>query len=94
MQVTYAQKTDLDKIEAEFEGIEVGARVAIVTGLREDEPVFVFRAQDALSVGTVSLWREMAWQSLTPERLAEVDADIAKFIEWRHENQEHVKDPD
>lgn len=73
---------------------ESGGRTAVVTGLRDDEPVFVLRAQDAMSVGAISLWREMTWQALSTERLAQVDADIALFLEWRHENQAFVKDPD
>lgn len=69
-------------------------RSVLVTGLREDEPVFVLRAQDSLALGVMSLWREMAWQLLDDGRLAQVDADVAAFVDWRRANQQHMKDPD
>ncbi len=93
MKVTYMMASTVADVVDEY-GLDSSSRAALVTGLRDDEPVFVLRAQDAMSVGAISLWREMTWQALSAGRLAQVDADIALFLEWRRENQALVKDPD
>ncbi len=93
MELTYIEHAEDSEQIAGFTAA-YGERGVLVTGLRAGEPVFVLRAQDSLALGAMSLWREMAWQLLSDERLAQVDADVAAFIEWRRANQEHMKDPD
>jgi hypothetical protein len=72
-----------------------GSREAVVTGLKPGEPIFVLRAQDALALATINLWREMAYGLLDDERAESVEVDLHAFIEWRRGlGREFVKDPD
>jgi hypothetical protein len=72
-----------------------GSREAVVTGLKPGEPIFVLRAQDALALATINLWREMAYGLLDDERAEAVEVDLHAFIEWRRgAGREFVKDPD
>jgi len=72
-----------------------GSREAVVTGLKPGEPIFVLRAQDALALATINLWREMAYGLLDDDRAEAVEVDLHAFIEWRRgAGREFVKDPD
>lgn len=70
------------------------ARAAIVTGLLEDEVVFVMRARDAASVMVVNHYRQVTEGMFDEARSAQLEADVQEMIDWRHENQALVRDPD
>ena len=70
------------------------ARAAVVTGLLDGEPVFVMRARDAASVMVVNHYRQVTEGLFNAERAAQLEADVQEMIDWRHENQALVRDPD
>jgi hypothetical protein len=80
VQVTYYDNEDGQGLRIEL----TDPRLAVVSGLRPGEPIFVLRAQDALALATINLWREMAYGLLDQARADAVEADLQAFIEWRH----------
>ena len=80
--------------EVNHVGINDGDHAAIVTGLEDDEPIFVLRARDGLAMGAMALWREMAYAQLSDERLESVRVDIDRCFEWRRTHPHLLKDAD
>lgn len=70
------------------------ARAAVITGLLDGEPVFVMRARDTASVMVVNHYRQVTEGMFDEERSAQLEADVQLMIDWRHENQALVRDPD
>lgn len=73
------------------ESAEGGERIAYVTGLRPDEPIFVLRAQDAAALPAIALWHQMA-AGLGGDKVALVERDVEVFLAWRRGNT--IKDAD
>jgi hypothetical protein len=95
MQVTYYDEDRAVDEHAAIDLLSTPGRSAVITGLRPGEPVFVIRAQDALGVAMINLWREMAYGLLDDARADQVEVDLQAFIEWRHgPGRQFVKDPD
>lgn len=78
-------------------------KVKELLGIPEDEPIFVLRAQDQLSVPTIQRYAVFALsveptierpQPFTQEWLDSKDAVIAEFAGWQEQNREKVKLPD
>jgi hypothetical protein len=71
-----------------------------VPGIPEDEPIFVIRAQDKLSVPTLARYRNHADAIEKPEdrRSEEWFADLDKVMEdfqaWQAEHAKQLKLPD
>jgi thymidine phosphorylase len=60
----------------------------------DDEPIFVLRAQDKLSLDTVHNWYQKAKPTLTEEHQKEVRTIIDDFAHWQQMHQDRVKFPD
>jgi hypothetical protein len=78
-------------------------KVKELLGIPEDEPIFVLRAQDRLSLPTIQRYANFAAQvEATVERpepfsqewLANKDAVIEEFSAWQQEHSGKVKLPD
>lgn len=68
---------------------------AYLDRIPEDEPVFVLRAQDVLSMLTIREWLRMAERFEVRERkIAGAEDDLQQFREWRHSHSSRVKLPD
>lgn len=72
-------------------------------GIPEDEPIFIFRAQDTLMVDVVNDYRTRYTRRATTmgtsiaeiDRFtADLDADIAAISKWQESNRDTVKIPD
>jgi hypothetical protein len=78
-------------------------KIKELLGIPEDEPIFVLRAQDQLSVPTIQRYAVFAMgieptidrpQPFTAEWLENKDAVIAEFVQWQQANPAAVKLPD
>lgn len=50
----------------------------------EDEPVIVFRAQDATTPALIQAYRQLCEQAGSPQRhLDLIDMTLARFVEWQ-----------
>lgn len=56
--------------------------------------MFVLRARDALAVAVVNHYRVVSEGLFNTERSLELEADIQKMIDWRHEHVDLLRDPD
>lgn len=69
-------------------------------GIPADEPIFILRAQDKLSVPTISRYRTFADSIEKPEDrraeewFASLDEHTQEFVAWQAENAKKVKLPD
>lgn len=67
----------------------------VVPGIGPDEPVFVLRAQDSVSVSTLLVYQGLARSKGSPASHVEgINRAIEAFCEWQAENSKLVKVPD
>jgi len=65
-----------------------------------DEPIFMFRAQDALLVPLLARYKNMRVQAVPDgsdppyEWLTDLDAHVERILTWQQENPDRVKLPD
>ncbi len=60
-----------------------------------DEPVFVLRAQDALSTCALRVWIEEARdRGVSPHKIERAVRDLHEFEAWQLANEDLVKLPD
>jgi len=73
-----------------------GARVAVVTGLEPDEPVFVLRARDALALNVVAQYSMLTTEAglFSADRREGLHATLSALVDWRNQHAERVRDPD
>ena len=69
-------------------------RVAIVAGLEEGEPVFVFRARDAQCFAMLADYQVVTHRIFSPERYASLVRTLDDFRAWQESHKELVRDPD
>lgn len=60
----------------------------------DDEPIFVFRAQDALMIPAIRYWLGQAQITLTPDHYAEVIDLLDTVAQWQADHANQVKAPD
>jgi hypothetical protein len=72
----------------------IGARVAVVTGLMEGEPVFFLRARDALALPVVMQYLDSYARLFAADRVTQLEEDVDEWIAWRREHAADVRDPD
>lgn len=66
-----------------------------IEGIPDDEPVFVIRAKDEVSVQTLNQYADNATRNGSPsEHHASVRRRAAEFQEWQDANPDLVKTPD
>lgn len=66
-----------------------------ITGIPDDEPVFILRARDALALDTITAYAKACEAVGTDDRhVMGVEASHAQFVAWRDANAELVKLPD
>lgn len=76
------------------------ADVKDALGIPEDEPIFVLRAQDRLTVSTIARYRNYAAQIEKPELMPDaewfktLDEKIGEFQTWQMNHPERTKIPD
>lgn len=96
MKVEYAN--GFDGLEQLAEALASGpdGRLALISGLEPDEPVFVVRARDALALGFVTQYAAQAAIGglFDAERSEALAAEIQRIVEWRRAHVERVRDPD
>lgn len=69
-------------------------------GISADEPVFILRAQDVLTVPTIARYRNLAAQIEEPDKMPDsewfrsIDEAIGEFQKWQSDNPEKTKVPD
>lgn len=74
-------------------GADAKARKAY--GIREDEPIFVIRAQDTLATRIVARYRnDAAAAGCSDEFVADLDKTVEEFAQWQEQNKKSVKVPD
>lgn len=95
MQVEYLGPDDAI-VKADGEELVATGRGVLVTGLKEGEPVFVLRGQDAIAMGLLNLYRSMTEGLFDGERALALEADVQAFIDWRQTDvgRAALKDPD
>jgi hypothetical protein len=60
----------------------------------DDEPVIVFRAQDANSIATLNFYRELCSRAGSPPRHLELACKtVAAFADWQDEHPRQVRVP-
>lgn len=83
---------DLDKLTPEEAEI-VDERVRKFNS--SDEPVFILRAQDALSVPALARYHVLAVESGLPQAFTDgLNGVIDTFVEWQNERPDSVSMPD
>ena len=61
----------------------------------EDEPIFILRAQDEISVETIAGYSELAAEAGADRNFLDGMASVAmQFADWRASNRDRVKIPD
>jgi hypothetical protein len=66
-----------------------------ISGIPDDEPVFILRAQDQLALSTITYYSETASRLNCPGEFAEgLDRVHSEFHSWQLKNKERVKMPD
>lgn len=76
------------------------SKIKAALGIPEDEPIFVLRAQDKLSVPTISRYKNHALQiEVTDQRpsdewFEQMDGVLTEFANWQREHRDLVKVPD
>ena len=63
-----------------------------VEGIPEDEPVFLFRAQDKLSTEALARYREACISAGLEDMARSVDAQINRFVDWQVVNGSKLPD--
>lgn len=53
-----------------------------VTGIPDDEPIFVLRAQDAFSVATLRYYKDLRDSAGDEEGAADIERSINRFKAW------------
>jgi hypothetical protein len=90
MKVEYRTQFDTDAV--------VGSPTvrADVTGLENNEPIFVVRARDALALPFLAFYAALAEQAdlFDSARTAQIRGDMQAFVSWRRANMALVRDPD
>ena len=74
-------------------------KVRKTLGIPEDEPIFILRAQDMLSIPTIARYDVAAREIAEHERpgkewFESLEAHQAEFAKWQAENLDKVKIPD
>lgn len=66
-----------------------------ITGIPDDEPVFVIRAKDQASVNSIKDYFVNAYRAGATEDFAKAgDSVVLVFEDWQESNRERVKVPD
>lgn len=75
---------------------DVYPQVKQLLGIQEDEPIFILRAQDIVTVSTIHAYAMYAKEAGQEDEawLEHVRADASEFSEWQAENADRVKLPD
>lgn len=61
----------------------------------DDEPVFVLRAKDAVSIGLIEQWIRVVEAARGPtEKTREARKVVVEFERWQYTNREIVRMPD
>ena len=61
----------------------------------DDEPVIVFRARDARTVGMLAYYLDLCHQGGSPVRHIRLVAEtMVKFLKWQADNPDKVRVPD
>ena len=106
MEGDHRVRTDYFELPASSEAIGLllrqfaGKRIAVVSGLEPDEPIWSLRGHDVFAVDTIKVWLEDAsarWldrEGLSAARAAGVAADIAALERWQADHANLVKVPD
>jgi hypothetical protein len=53
-----------------------------IPGIRDDEPVFILRAQDVLAAGTIEIYRVLTSSHKAPLTKG-LDEEIKRFHDWK-----------
>lgn len=70
-------------------------RVTVERGtIGEDEPVIVFRAQDALACPLISAYYKLCEGRARIEHLAAIEQAYSRFADWQEAHPDQVKVPD
>ena len=65
----------------------------VLSRVAEDEPVFVLRAKDALAVGAIEEWMELAEEAaVSADKIAEADELCGLMEEWQRRNGSKLPD--
>lgn len=81
-------------MQVEYRDEPDGTRSAIITGLLRGETMFAMRARDTAAVMVVNHYRQVTEGLFDAVRALSLEQDVQEMIDWRHENQELVRDPD
>jgi hypothetical protein len=73
--------------------VEVYPEVKRLLGIPEDEPIFIIRAQDKLSLPTVMYYADEAFDACTDEFNEGMNQVEASFRGWQDENKNKVRVP-
>ena len=72
-----------------YEELEKG----VLSKVTADEPIFVLRGKDALAVGTIEKWMELAEKAgVSKEKIDEADALCGRMEAWQRRNGCKVPD--
>lgn len=66
----------------------------LVKHITRGEPIFVIRAQDALSQPTVQHWLKLAELTVNTDKFLRASIDFQAILEWQRRNGTMVKIPD
>ena len=65
----------------------------VLSRVAEDEPIFVLRAKDALAVGAIEEWMELAQEAaVSADKIAEADELCGLMEEWQRRNGSKLPD--